>query len=256
MYVTLGAIAGFISGLLGIGGGMIVVPALLMIFKLLNFPFENMMQMAIGTSLTAMIFTAGSSAWAHHKTVNWYIFKALIPGIFLGSILGAMIAHILPTEILQVIFGIFLCVLGTYFLLTAKIKEVEATIKPDYFIIHLMGLMIGSISSILGIGGGIITVPMLLMLGTSMQNAISTSATTGFLIATVGALSFLFLGLTEESNGTIGYVYIPAFVVIGLTAAIMAPLGAKYSYSTSTVVLKRIFGIYQIVIGILMVIFQ
>lgn len=219
IFVCVGVAAGFLSGLLGVGGGMVVVPSLLVIFHFIGFPAENMMQTAIGTSLAAMVFTSGASAWAHHKRVNWLLFKELVPGIILGAILGAVIAHLLPTQQLQVVFGIFVCLFGTYFLMTAKIKEIEGKIKPHYLIMSLIGLAIGSISSILGIGGGIITVPMLIFCGSSLLNAISTSAATGFLIAIVGAISFLYLGLTHGAAESFGYIYLPAFIVIGLAAA-------------------------------------
>lgn len=253
IYLIIGIVAGFLSGLLGVGGGMVVVPSLLVVFHYMGFSPQNMMQTAIGTSLAAMVFTSGASAWAHHKRVNWLLFKELVPGIILGAILGAITAYLLPTRQLQVVFGLFVCLFGTYFLLTAKNKEIEGKIKPHYLIMSLIGLAIGAISSILGIGGGIITVPMLIFCGTSLQKAISTSAATGFLIAIVGAFSFLYLGLERGATESFGYIYIPAFIVIGLTAALLAPLGAKYAYSTPSAVLKRVFGIYQILIGLLMI---
>lgn len=248
-----GALAGFLSGLLGVGGGMVVVPSLLVTFYILGLSPANVMQIAVGTSLAAMVLTSASSAWAHLKGVNWPFFKALVPGTILGAILGAVIAHILPTRQLQVIFGVFVCLFGAYFLFTAKIPEIDKNLKPHYLIMMLIGLVIGALSSILGIGGGIITVPVLTIFGASLRNAISTSAANGFIIALLGALSFLYLGLKQENVDSVGYVYIPAFIIIGLTAALLAPLGAKYAYSTSSVVLKRIFGVYQILVGVAMI---
>ena len=159
-YCSVGLAAGFLSGLLGVGGGMLVVPVLLATFYFLDFPQETIMQTAIGTSLAAMVVTSGASAWAHLKGVIWFLFKALTPGIILGAILGALVAHMLSTKYLQLIFGLFICLFGTYFLLTAKFNEVEGKIKPSLMILRLIGLIIGVISSILGIGGGIITVPL------------------------------------------------------------------------------------------------
>ena len=243
IFLIVGLAAGFISGLLGIGGGMIVVPSLLVTFYLLSLYPDNAMQTAIGTSLAAMVLTAWSSAWAHWKHVNLSLFKALAPGIIFGAIVGAIIAHLLPTKHLQFVFGIFICLFGIYFLLTAKIQEIESKTQPHYLILSIIGVAIGAISSILGIGGGIITVPLLTFFGASLKHAISTSAVTGFLIAFFGAM---------HSCST-GYVYIPAFIIIGLAAAMMAPLGAKFAYTTSPIILKRVFGIYQIAIGLLMI---
>lgn len=253
IYLVVGIIAGFLSGLLGVGGGLIVVPSLLATFYVLGFYPENMMQVAIGTSLSAMVFTSAASALAHRKGVNWFLFKELVLGICLGSILGAFLAHILPTKHLQVIFGIFICIFGIYFLTFNRINALERNSKPNSWIMTLSGLLIGAISSILGIGGGIITVPVLIIFGASMRQAIATSAVTGFAIAIVGALSFAYLGSSEGVDGHAGYVYMPAFLIIGLSAAFLAPIGAKYAYSTPTIVLKRIFGIYQITIGLLMI---
>lgn len=255
IFLIVGTTAGFLSGLLGIGGGMIVVPSLLLTFHFLGFPPENRMQIAIGTSLSAMVLTSGASAWAHHKGVNWLLFKELIPGIFVGAILGSMIAHILPTKHLQVVSGVFIFLFGTYFFFTAEVRKLEGTIQPHFFLLGMIGVIIGAISSILGIGGGIITVPLLILFGASLPHAISTSAASGFIISVIGTLSFLILGMQQSGVISLGYIYGPAFVIIGIAAAITAPLGANYAYSTSTGTLKHIFGAYQIIIGILMIVF-
>ncbi len=253
-YLSVGLAAGFLSGLLGVGGGLIVVPALLAIFHFLEFPTDNIMQMAVGTSLAAMIFTSGASAWAHRKGVNRGMFRELALGVCIGAFLGAVIAHLLPTTKLQVIFGIFISLFGIYFLVTANTVEHEGNIKPPhYLIMSLLGLVTGLISSILGIGGGIITVPMLAFFGVVLRQAISTSAWIGFLIAMIGGISFFYLG--RQNAQFSGYVYIPAFILVGLAATLTAPLGAKYAYTSSSVFLKRVFGIYQILVGIIMIIF-
>lgn len=249
IYVVVGLLAGFLSGLLGVGGGMVVVPSLLLIFHWLNLPFENVMQIAIGTSLAAMIFTSGTSAWSHYKNLDQFLFKALAPGICFGCILGAFVAHLIPTQILQMIFAVLMLIFGVYFLLTANISELEKKIKPHYLTLTLIGFAIGFISSILGIGGGAITVPLLLLFGTVLRTAISTSAVTGFLISIVGALAFLFFGLKYQTASKWGYIYLPAFLLIGLAAAPMATLGAKYAYTTSSPILKRIFGCYLLIVG-------
>lgn len=253
MYLMIGITAGFLSGLLGVGGGLVVVPALLLVFHLLKFFPGNLMQTAVGTALAAMIFTSGASAWAHRLGVNGGLFKSLTPGLLLGSVLGAFIAHLLPTKQLQFIFGVFVFLFGTYLLLTANFKDIEADLHPSTLIMSIIGIFIGGLSSILGIGGGIITVPVLALFGTSFQHAISTSAATGFLIAVVGTLSFLFFGLKGGNEHELGYIYMPAFLIIGVSAAFIAPIGAKYAYSTPTIILKRLFGIYQIVIGVLLI---
>lgn len=259
VYILIGSLAGFIGGLLGVGGGLIVVPTLVIMFNFLNFPKTHIMQMAVGTSLAAMILTSGASAWAHEKQkgVNWNYFKKIFPGVSLGAVFGSFIAHLIPTHQLQIIFGLFAVMIGFYFLFTARAEENRFHLTPSLLLMNFVGLLIGTLSSLMGIGGGIITVPFLTIFGAPLRSAISTSAVTGFLIALFGAVSFFFLGLKESTaTGSLGYVYVPAFLLIGLTAMCTAGVGAKYAYSTSTHLLKHLFGILLIIVGINFVIFS
>lgn len=256
IFAVIGVIAGFASGLLGVGGGFIVVPALQATFALMGFPSDTIMQTAIGTSLAAMICTAGASAWAHYKQkgIYWDYFKFMIPGIFIGCIVGSYIAEKLTSDQLKQVFGALMCLTGFYLLLTAsKDQSGKNGLNPNGLLLMVVGLFIGSVSSLLGMGGGIITVPILSFLGAPVKNAISTSAVTGFLIAVVGALSYLFLGMFHDHpNDSAGYLYLPAFLIIGLMAAFMAPIGAKYAHNTHETLLKAAFGLLQLCIGIIM----
>ena len=255
-YMIIGILAGFLAGLLGIGGGLITVPSLLLIFHLLDFPTPYAMQMAVGTSLGAMVFTAASSAWAHYKQkgVNWHLFNLLTPGIVIGALLGAIIADELPSKQLALLFGCFICLIGLYFLLPSKSLEERNCVPPHFLMCSVVAIFIGAISTILGIGGGMIIVPMLTAFHTPLRNAISTSAVIGFFIAFIGALSFLYLGLKQQtSTESLGYLYMPAFIFISLTSSISAPFGAKLAHALPTAALKRIFGIVLIIVGILMV---
>lgn len=256
LYAIIGIFAGFIGGLLGVGGGLVVVPALIFMFQYLDFPLTYAMQVAVGTSLGAMVFTAASSAWAHYtqKGVYWHLFRVLAPGIILGAILGAVIADYISTASLKMIFGVFAILIGIYFLFSQEFKESRTKLAPHLILWIIIGVIIGSISSILGIGGGIMTVPILTAFGVPIRNAISTSAATGFLIALIGAISFLYLGMHQDTfSGSIGYLYLPAFISIGITSSLMAPYGAKLAYKFPTKILKRIFGIFLIATGIGMV---
>jgi uncharacterized protein len=257
IFSIIGVLAGFSGGLFGIGGGLIAVPCLLLTFHYLGFPSAHAMQMALGTSLGAMVFTAGSSAWAHYrqKGVLWDLFRSLAPGIVIGAILGALIADFLPSRLLAIIFGVFTVLIGSYFLLPdVFFKNQNHLNQPGICGMRTISIIIGALSSILGIGGGIITVPVLTAFGIPIKNAISTSAATGFLIAIVGALSFLFFGLNQDSHsGAVGYVYLPAFFFIGLTSSILAPWGAKLAYLLPTHILTNVFGCFLIIVGIVMV---
>lgn len=257
IYVLIGIFAGFLGGLLGIGGGLVTVPSLLATFHWLGYPDTYAMQVAIGTSLGSMVITSASSAWAHQaqKGVNWHLFVSLSPGIVLGAIAGALTADMLPSNDLQIIFGVSICLIGCYFLIQEKFMEPEAkTYHPHFLIFNALGFVIGAISSIMGIGGGIITVPILAALGTPLRNAISTSAATGFLIACIGALSFLYLGLGHKAfSGTIGYLYVPAFIFISITSALAAPYGARLVYILPVSTLRKVFAFVMIIVGISMV---
>lgn len=253
VYVLIGACAGFMGGLLGIGGGLVTVPFLYLTFSILGFS-PHLMQMAVGTSLGAMIFTSAASAWSHfrQKGVQWHYLTYLLPGIILGSIVGAFIADLLPSQKLKVLFGIFVLLIGIYFLVS-KSEEWEIPLKPEVFILNLCGIAIGAISTLLGIGGGVMTVPLLVSFRIPIKFSISTSAVIGFFIALFGALSFLFLGKEKEDiNGSFGYLYAPALFIVGLTSTLTASFGAKLTYILHHDTLRRVFGVYLIVTGIVM----
>lgn len=256
IFAAIGAFAGLLGGLLGIGGGLVAVPSLLLTFYYMDLPQTYAMQMAIGTSLAAMVFTSASSAWAHYrqKGIVWHFFWVLSPGIVLGAIFGALIADYLPSRELALVFAGFTALIGFHFLFNSNPADLPtSTITPSKMILSSIGVLIGSISSILGIGGGIITVPILTYFSMPIRNAISTSAATGFLIAVIGALAFFALGWERSTSGsTVSYLYWPAIFMIGLTSVVAAPYGAKLAYVLPTAVLKRIFGVFLLLVSSLM----
>lgn len=252
IYVLVGMVAGFLGGLLGIGGGIVVVPALVWIFHFQDFPSSHLMQTAIGTSLGAMVLTSASSAWAHdrQKGISWPLFRVLLPGSWLGAILGALLADYLPSDKLKWAFGVCECAIGMHFLLSRSVQQDGHAQSFPFFIFFCFGLVIGFLSTLLGIGGGIITVPILTLFHVPIRQAISTSAAIGFLNAVIGAASFLYLGLEAETLfGSIGYLYFPAFIIIGIAASLIAPYGARQTYKWPSPILKKVFGAALIVIG-------
>lgn len=246
IYALVGLLAGFLGGLLGIGGGLVTVPALFYLFNQQGFPEGSLMHMAIGTTLGGMVFTAASSAFSHYlqRGINGSMFLKLAPGVILGSFLGALFAGWMPSSELQLIFAMSEILIGIYFLIS---KEGTRHFSLTSLSLFLWGLGIGILSTILGIGGGIITVPLLTFLGLSFRSSIATSALVGFVVAFVGALSFFFLSLHETSG--MNYLYFPALIVIGIFSMLAAPLGAKLVYMLPVSTLRRIFGAVLIGVG-------
>ena len=254
-YLVIGITAGFIGGLLGLSGGVVSIPCLVLIFHLIKFPQSYLVHTAIGTSLSAMVLNGISSTSAHskHKGVDWKIVYKMIPGIFLGCLLGAFVAHFLSGIILEMIFGLFILLLGIYMLWHKKTKK-ESSLHPSPTFYSLWGLGIGSFSSLLGLGGGVFTVPFLLSIQRSEKKAIGTSAALGLLITFIAAIGYLYFGLeVATAKGSIGYIYLPAFFILSLAAFFSAPFGAKIAHQIEGRKLKKIFGGSLIAIGILMI---
>lgn len=254
-YLIVGCLAGVLSGLLGIGGGIITVPCFYLIFHLLDYPQTYVMQLAIGTSLAAMVFNTLSSTWAHHKRGNlvWKVFKGMALGLFLGSIIGALIAEWLSTLFLEIIFGIFLCLLGIYFWRVPHTSEVAPSL-PKRLFLFLCSSGIGAISNILGIGGGTLIVPFLTTHHMPAKKAIGTSAACSCLITSLGAVSYLILGLKNAHfSENVGFINIPAFLTVGIVSFLVAPYGAKLTEQFPVSRLRKFFSIILIVTGLSMI---
>lgn len=255
-FAIVGLGSGLLAGLLGMSGGIVTVPCLLFIFSLMGFPSVALMQLAIGTSLAAMVFNSLSSTYAHHRRggVNWKLVRRLIPGLICGCIIGAFLGHILPNHVLQLIFGIFAILLGFYFYLHKEFSDVETHSLPNRIILSLVGLIVGGISNILGIGGGTMSVPLFVSFRLSMKEAIATSAATGFLITLTGAIAYLIFGLGEKHYAhTFGYIYLPAFAILAVTTFIAAPYGASLTHTMDKDRLKRYFALSLMAVGLVMV---
>lgn len=253
-YLIIGILAGLIGGLLGLSGGVVTVPALLFIFHLLGFPQTFAMHTAIGTSLAAMVLTGIASTWAHHrhKGVMWEIVLSMIPGIFLGCLLGAYVAHFLSGVILELFFGLFICLLGAYILFQKKKGKPIA--PPDKTVFTWMGLVIGTLASILGIGGGVFIVPLLMHYRFAEKKAVGTSAATGLCITFLATVAYMYFGMgVVNIRESMGYIYLPAFVIIGIATIIFAPIGAKWTHRMKGTKLRKIFAGTLIIVGILMI---
>lgn len=252
LYGLIGIIAGIVGGLLGLGGGIIIVPALYFLFSWQGFANESIMQIAIATSLATIIFTSISSTYAHHKrgAVLWSDVGLLVPGIIIGAILGTHIAEALPSDNLRIAFGLFeiFVAIQTWFRLKPKAQHV----LPGMIGLFLLGLLIGSLSSILGIGGGTLTVPILLYCGVNIRNAVASSSACGLPIALIATISFILLGLdnTNLSEYHLGYVYWPAALGITITSILFAPIGASMAHKIQIETLQRIFAMVVFIVGL------
>ncbi len=253
-YIVVGAIAGIMAGLLGVGGGVVAVPCLFLIFHLLKFPQAYIMHMAIGTSLAAMMFNTLSATRAHNqrKAVMWWLLKKIAPGLVFGGLIGSVIADYVSDVILQILFGIFLCVIGIMFFRRTKPHLKEHNI-PKNPLLSLIFSGIGALSVVLGLGGGIFTVPTLLAFKVPQKTAIGTSSAITFLMTIIGSVAFLYLGLEKvEMSDSLGYINIPAFLIIGISSFFVAPYGVKMAHELPEQIVKRVFGIVMILTGISM----
>jgi len=255
IYFCIGAVAGITSGLMGLGGGIIIVPALLYLFIQQGMPGDNLMHISVGTSLATIVFTSVASAWSHHRkgAVMWPEVKLLIPGIITGAIIGAIIADYLPGNQLKRAFGIFEILVALQIGFGLKPKPGRTLPKTPGMLAS--GTLIGSLSTILGIGGGTLTVPYLMWCNTDIRKAVGTSSACGFPIALAGAISMIVIGTHQQvlPEHTIGYLYWPAAVLIVMSSVLFAPLGARLAHSLKVSVLKKIFAVVLLLIGIRMV---
>jgi len=255
-FVAIGIAAGMLAGLLGIGGGIVTIPCLILTFHYLHIPPSMMMHLAIGTSLASMVFNSLSSLYSHHrkKGVIFSVVKPMALGVIVGSFVGAYIAKLLPSHFLQIFFGVFECLLGLRFLLPeAKIKKKRS--MPGFFGLSGIALGVSTLSTMLGIGGGLINVPVLTHYHVPMKKAIGTSSALSFLISLTGAMFFLAMGIQDTHYPyTYGFIYIPAFIVISIVAFFAAPWGVKLAHLLPTDILRRVFGVVLVLAGLSMII--
>ena len=249
--LALGAAIGFAAGLLGIGGGMLTVPFMTLLFTLQKFPPEHIVHMAIATSLATIMFTSISSVRAHHKrgAVLWPVAARLAPGILFGSLIGAKVAGNLPSKWLALFFALFVGFSATQMLLDRKPKPHRQL--PGTAGMFGAGSVIGTISAIVGAGGGFISVPFMLWCNVRMHNAVATSASLGFPIAAAGTVGYVISGwhLTGTAPGVVGYIHVPALVALAAASVLTAPLGARVAHSLDTRGLKRVFALLLYVLA-------
>ncbi len=243
-YVGLGLFAGFMAGLLGIGGGAVMVPLLAMIFAGQQFPPEQMLHLALGTSMATIIFTAISSLRTHHQhgAVMWGTLRSFTPGVLVGTVLGTQVAARISTQGLALFFACFISCVALQMALNFKPKPHRELPGPAG--LGLAGGIIGALSSLVAIGGGSLTVPYLAWCNVPVRNAIGTSAALGLPIAFFGTLGYIWNGWGEAGlpAWSVGYVYLPALLWVMAGSVVAAPVGARLAHRLPVATLKRIFA--------------
>lgn len=271
-YALLGAFAGTLAGMLGVGGGLVIVPVLIFLWQPEGFGGAQAVHLAIGTSLAVIVFTSLSSVRAHHRRggVLWPVFWRLTPGILLGAWLGASVASLLPQASLKTVFALFELLVAAQMSFALSAPSPASSSAPDSALVSkpaskwdglpgplgmgLAGGLIGAVSALVGIGGGTMTVPFLNACKLRMQQAVGTSAACGLPIAMGGTLSYIALGWgnAQLPAGSVGYVFGPALFGIAITSMLFAPLGAMLAHRLSTRMLKRVFAAFLAVLGLWM----
>ena len=252
---VLGICTGFLAGLLGIGGGMVMVPFLTFMLSLRGVNADLSVKMAIATSMATIIFTSISSVRAHHKrgAVRWDLVKGLAPGIVFGSMLGSLgVFAILKGSYLAIFFGLFVGFSATQMFLDKK--PTPSRQVPGTAGLMGAGSVIGFLSGLVGAGGGFISVPFMAWCNVAIHNAVATSAALGFPIAVANVLGYVVSGMSVEGlpDDAFGFIWVPALVVIAVCSVFTAPLGAKAAHMLPVKKLKRIFGSVLYVLAIYM----
>lgn len=251
--VCLGACTGFLAGLLGIGGGMVLTPFLTLILSAAGVPETVLVHSAIATSLATILFTSLSSVRAHNArgAVLWHLTAWLAPGILVGSALGAKASSLLPTAAVALIFVVFVGFSAVKMFFNAK-PQPSRTL-PGWAGLFGVGTVIGGISSVVGAGGGFISVPFMVWCNTPMHKAVGTSAALGFPIALAGTLSYIVAGwnvpeLTAVPH-MLGYIHWPALLSVAAASVLTAPLGARTAHRMDTKPLKRAFACLLLILA-------
>ncbi len=250
--VALGAFVGFMAGLLGIGGGLIIVPALLYLLPSVGIEVEQLPHIAIATSLAAIILTSLSSARAHNQRGNipWQLFKPMLPGIVIGAMASGFISELIPAQELKLLFACFVILMAAQMAFPFKAENEREL--PSNKVLFAVSTLIAIVAGLMGIGGGVLFVPYLTWSGLQMRNAVGFSSATGFMIASAGTLGYVFAGWDVQGLpvGTLGFIYLPALIGIVITSMLVAPIGVKAASTWPTPVLKKIFALLLAVIGL------
>mgnify|MGYP001388238315 CR=1 FL=1 len=244
-YVMLGLASGFIAGLFGVGGGLTIVPILLLLFQAQGFPDAQIMHLALGTAMATIVVTSISSMRAHHRQggVRWDIFRSMAPGLVGGTLLGSLFASRVPTDAMAMAFTVIVYWAALQMLLDIKPKPTRQL--PGSGGLLGVGGLIGGVSSLVAAGGGFLSVPFMVLCNVPIRQAVGTSAALGFPIAAAGVVGYIAggWGVADLPGPHLGFVYLPAFVGVVVSTVFMAPVGARMAHRLPVKQLKRAFGV-------------
>jgi len=252
--LLLGALVGFLAGLLGIGGGLVIVPALVYLLPQVGIEANLVMPVALGTSLATIVVTSMSAVRAHHKNRNipWQLTRKIMAVIALGAMLGAFIADKLSSQTLAYIFACAVSLLAVYML--ASIRKNYSREMPSSLTFQGIGLFTGVMASLMGIAGGAILIPILSYFGVQMRQSIGVATACGLIVALFGSLGYFITGLDQKTlpSLSLGYIYLPALVGISLTSSLFARYGVRLATKLPVRTLKKCFAIFLILVAIKM----
>lgn len=254
--MLLGTLVGFLAGLLGIGGGLVIVPSLVILLPMLGFEPEIVMPIALATSLASIVVTSSSAAFNHHKSGNipWHMARKMMAFVAVGAVVGANLADLLPTSMLTTIFSTFVILLASYMLFSIR-QTVHRDLPSDN---ALKGVATGTgvIASLMGISGGAVLIPFLTYCGVNLLHAIGVSTACGMIVSLFGTLAFIVAGLGEPNlpQWSLGYVYLPAVLGIASTSTILASYGVRLANRLPVKTIKKFFAAFLIFVAIEMMI--
>ena len=243
-YIAIGATVGFFSGMLGIGGGAIMVPLLVMLFESQGLPKTHILHLAVGTSMATILFTSISSVRAHaaRGAIRWDIAWKMTPGILAGGLVGSVLTAYMPTLLFAALFTAVIYIAATSMLLDRKPRASRDL--PGIAGMFAAGFVVSAMSSFAAIGGAFLTIPFMLWCNVPMLPAIGTAAMIGFPIALSGSIGFIVAGLRETGlpAWSLGFIYLPALAGMVLASMLMAPVGAATAHNVPVKWLRRIFA--------------
>ena len=244
-YVGIGAAVGFLAGLLGIGGGAVMVPMLVFVFAAQGLPADHILHIALGTAMATIMFTSVSSMRAHHAhgAVDWSIARAMAPGILTGSFFAALLAGLIPTRPLAVIFTALVFYAATQILFDLRPKNTREL--PGTAGLFGAGAAIGGVSSLLAAGGAFLCIPFLAWCNVTLRRAIGTAAAVGLPIAVAGTAGYMLQGFFVQGlpAASLGYVYLPALVLVAGASMLAAPWGARVAHRLPVKRLRMVFAL-------------